>query len=411
MTGLKYRKVKKKGRDYYQLIFDKTPFYPESGGQIGDQGYIEADGEKITIMDTQKEHNLIIHLTDKLPSDPSVQLKAVVTDKRRIDTARNHTSTHLLHYALRNVLGPHAGQKGSLVHPDYLRFDFSHFQKVREEELYRIESMVNELIRANIPLEEKRSMKMSEAMNMGALAFFGDKYGENVRVIKFGDSIELCSGTHVHRTGDIGYFVITDESAVAAGIRRIEAKSGKGAEEHVRETFRKLKDIRQLIKSPHLYSAISKMIKENADLKNQIEESLNELRTISRNELLRKIHQINTVNVIAEEIQLKSADNIKNLVYELRNQVENLFLVVGANLDGKAHLSVMISDDLVKNLRLDARQIIREIAPEIQGGGGGQAFYATAGGKKSEGLPKAIKKAKKILIRNIENIKDPTQPL
>jgi alanyl-tRNA synthetase len=403
---LRYRKVKKKGRDYYQMIFDKTPFYAESGGQIGDQGYIETKGEKISILDTQKEHNLVIHLTDKLPSDPSAQFKAFVTDRRRIDTARNHTSTHLLHYALRNVLGPHAEQKGSLVHPDYLRFDFSHFQKVTEEELHKIESMVNELIRANLPLEEKRSMKMSEAMDMGALAFFGDKYGENVRVIKFGDSVELCGGTHVHRTGDIGYFIITGESAVAAGIRRIEAKSGKGAEEYVQTKFRELKDIGQLIKSPHLHTAISKMMKENADLKNQFEESMNELRAISRNNLLGKIHKISTVNVIAEETQLKSEDNIKNLVYELRNQVENLFLVVGANLYGKAHLSVMISDNLVKKHGLDAREIINEIAPDIHGGGGGQAFYATAGGKNPEGLLKAIKKAKDILKLRINLKKD-----
>lgn len=400
---IRFRRIEKKGEEYFQMVFDKTPFYAESGGQVGDQGYIETNGEKISILDTQKENNLIIHLSEKLPSDPSAAFKAVITGGKRTDTARNHTSTHLLHYALRKVLGPHVEQKGSLVHPDYLRFDFSHFQKVSDKELMQIESLVNELIRNNLPLEEQRSVKMAEAMDMGALAFFGEKYGEKVRVIKFGDSVELCGGTHVNRTGDIGYFVITGESAVAAGIRRIEAKSGKGAEDFIRNSFKILKDIEHLFKTHDPMVAIRKMIKENAELKHRYEEFQNDLRAVTRNNLLGKIKKISHVKVIAGVIELNSADQIKNLVYELRNEVENLFLVLGANLEGKAHLSVMISDKLVKDMNLDAHQIIQEVAPAIRGGGGGQPFYATAGGKNPEGLSKAVEKAEELLRRKINN--------
>lgn len=389
---IRFRRIEKKGKEYFQLIFDKTPFYAESGGQVGDQGYIEKNGEKISILDTQKENNLTIHLSEKLPSDPSAKFKAFVTGGTRMDTARNHTSTHLLHWALRKVLGPHVEQKGSLVHPDYLRFDFSHFQKISDTELVQIESVVNELIRNNLPLEEQRSVEMDQAIDMGALAFFGEKYGEHVRVIKFGNSVELCGGTHVHRTGDIGYFIITSESAIAAGIRRIEAKSGNGAEEFIRNSLKMLKDIEQLFRTHDPANAIHKMMKENADLKHRYEEFQNDLRAVARNNLLGKVRKISQVHVIAEEIQLKSADQIKTLVYELRNQVDNLFLVLGANLEGKAHLSVMISDELVRDLKLDARQIIQEIASEIQGGGGGQAFYATAGGKNLKDFLKPLKK-------------------
>ena len=397
----RFRRIEKKGKEYFQMVFDKTPFYGASGGQVGDQGYIETNGEKISILDTQKENNLIIHLSEILPSDPSAMFKAVVTKGKRTDTARNHTSTHLLHYALRKVLGPHVEQKGSLVHPDYLRFDFSHFQKVSDKELVQIETLVNELIRNNIPLEEQRSVKMAEAKDMGALAFFGEKYGERVRVIKFGDSVELCGGTHVNRTGDIGYFVITGESAIAAGIRRIEAKSGKGAEDFIRSSFKILKDIEHLFKTHDPSAAIRKMQRENAELKHRYGEFQNELRAITRNNLSGKIKKVGDVNIITGVVELNSADQIKNLVYELRNQFENLFLVVGANLEGKAHLSVMISDELVKTMNLDAHQIIQEIAPAIQGGGGGQPFYATAGGKNPEGLIEAVEKAKEILQRKI----------
>jgi alanyl-tRNA synthetase len=398
---VKYRRVAKKGADYYQLVFDKTPFYAESGGQAGDQGYIESGAEKIPVIDTQKENNLILHLTSVLPADLTATFRAVVAEGKRSDTARNHTSTHLLHHALRQVLGPHVEQKGSLVHPDYLRFDFSHFRKVTDEELSQIGSLVNELIRQNLSLKEKRSVPMNEAKDMGALAFFGEKYGDKVRVVRFGSSVELCGGTHVKRTGDIGFFILVQESAVAAGIRRIEAMSGKGAEERVRDNFRIFDEIRQLFKSNDLPGAIDKMIKENTDLRYQLGETQNEVRAAARDNLLGKIRKIGNVSVIAEETYLKSAGNIKILVYELKDQVTDLFLVIGGNLNGKAHLSVMISESLVRKYKLDARIIIREIAPEIEGGGGGQSFYATAGGKKPEGIANAISKALEILQKNI----------
>jgi alanyl-tRNA synthetase len=394
---IKYRRITKKGSVYFQLVFDMTPFYAESGGQVGDQGYIESGGIKTAIIDTQKENNLILHLSSELPADIKGTFHAVVTEGKRTDTARNHTATHLLHFAMRKVLGPHVEQKGSLVHPDYLRFDFSHFQKVGDEELIKIESLVNELIRRNLPLEEQRSVSMKEAREMGALAFFGEKYGENVRVIRFGDSIELCGGTHVKRTGDIGYFVITQESAVAAGIRRIEARSGRGAEEWAREGYNILDDVRQLLKTPDIPGGIQKMIRENAEIKYRLTEIQNEIRATVRDNLKGNIRKLKNINVIAGEIHLNSADSIKTLLYELKEQVPDLFLVTGANLDGKAHLSVMISEELVKNKKLDARLIIKEIAPEIEGSGGGQPFYATAGGRNPNGISRAISKAVEIL--------------
>lgn len=398
---VKYRRIFKKGKEYYQLVFDQTPFYGESGGQVGDQGFIESGGEKVAITDTQKENNLILHLSTRLPSDMTATFLAMVTEGSRSDTARNHTSTHLLHYALRQVLGTHVEQKGSLVHPDYLRFDFSHFQKVSDEELARIESLVNELIRQNIPLEEKRSVPMKEAKDMGALAFFGEKYGDHVRIIRFGSSTELCGGTHVNRTGDIGYFIMVRESAIAAGIRRIEARSGRGAEDHIKRNFQILKDIEQLFKTSDIPGAIQKLIKENADHKEQFEEFQNEMRALARKNLKNKIRKIDNINVIAEEIVLKSADHIKTLVYELKDQINDLFLIVGADLMGKAHISVMISENLVQEYKLDARAIIREIAHEIDGGGGGQSFYATAGGNKPAGIGNAISRAIEILQKNI----------
>jgi alanyl-tRNA synthetase len=398
---VKFRRIEKKGKDYYHLVFDKTPFYAESGGQVGDQGYIESGTEKIPIIDIQKENNLILHLSSLLPSDMTATFHAVVTEGKRSDTARNHTSTHLLHHALRQILGRHVEQKGSLVHPDYLRFDFSHFQKVTDEELIRIESLVNELIRQNLPLEEKRSVGMKEAKDMGALAFFGEKYGDHVRVIRFGSSIELCGGTHVRRTGDIGSFIIVSESAIAAGIRRIEARSGRGAEDWIRQNFKVIEELKKLFKTNEISGAVQKMLKENRDLKEQSGEIQNDIRAVARDHLKGKVRKIGKINVIAEEIYLKSADNIKTLAYELKHEIPDLVLVTGANLSGKAHLTVMISEDLVRKYKLDAREIIREIAPEIEGGGGGQSFYSTAGGKKPQGISSAINRAINILQKTV----------
>jgi alanyl-tRNA synthetase len=403
---VKYRRITKKGTGFYQMVFDRTPFYAESGGQVGDQGYIESGGVKTDVTDTRKENNLILHLASALPGDPSGTFHAVVTEGKRSDTARNHTSTHLLHFVLRKVLGSHVEQKGSLVHPDYLRFDFAHFRKVTDDELTRIESLVNELIRQNLSLDEQRSVPMKKAKEMGALAFFGEKYGENVRVIRFGDSVELCGGTHVKRTGDIGYFAIIQESAIAAGIRRIEARSGRGAEDWIRHNFNILGEVKQLFKTQDISGALQKIIKENTDIKSRLEEIQTEIRAIVRENLKGKIRKTGNINVIAEEVQLKSADNIKSLAYELKEQVPDLCLVAGANLDGKAHLSVMISEELIGKTRLDARLIISEIAPEIEGGGGGQPFYATAGGKNPGGIPQAISRAIDIIHNLLSQSRD-----
>ena len=395
----RYRKTEEKKRTSYQLVFDQTPFYAESGGQVGDTGLIEKGKEKIRILDTQKEHNLIIHITDKLPADPEGPFIATVDRGKRLNTSYHHTSTHLLHFALRRVLGKHVEQKGSLVHQDYLRFDFSHFQKVDDEELDQIEKLVNRLIRDDLPLEESRSVSMNDAMDMGAIAFFGEKYDEQVRVIKFGDSVELCGGIHVKATGNIGFLKIVKESAIAAGIRRIEAVAGPAAEKYVDQGFEMLKKIESVFKTHNILSTIEKTLSENSELKKQRDDFHRDIRSIARKNLSSKCRKIGSLNIIAEETQLKSAENIKTLAFELRSEIENLVLIIGANLDGKAHLTVMISDHLVKDLSLDARRMIREVSADIQGGGGGQDFYATAGGKNPAGIAKAIVKIA-IMVEN-----------
>ncbi len=386
----RYRSTKEKGKTRYDLVFDRTPFYAESGGQVGDTGIIRNDSESIRILDTRKENNLSIHIAERIPSEPGKAFHAEVDLEARKATACHHTATHLLHFALREVLGSHVEQKGSLVHPDYLRFDFSHFKKVEDEELRRIGQMVNGLIRTDIPLEENRSVPVKKALDMGALAFFGEKYGERVRVIKFGNSVELCGGIHVTSTGNIGFFKIVRESAIAAGIRRIEAVAGPPSETFVEEIEQTLKSVEKLVKSPDILPAIEKMISEAAQQKKTIEEQGKLLRDITRKNLLGRIRKIGSVNLIAEEILLTSIENIKTLAFELKNQVDNLVMAVGADLGGKAHLSLMISENLVKERGLDARQIIREVSGAIRGGGGGQDFFATAGGKDPSGIPKAL---------------------
>lgn len=387
---MRYRKVEEKGKVRFHLVFDQTPFYAESGGQVGDKGIIEAGGEKIRILDTRKENNLVIHISDKLPDDPATEFQATVNRGDRKTTAFHHSATHLLHYALREVLGDHVEQKGSLVHPDYLRFDFSHFSRLEDEEIKQIEKRVNQMVRANLPLEENRSVPMKEAMDMGALAFFGEKYGEDVRVIKFGDSVELCGGIHVAATGNIGYFKILRESAIAAGIRRIEAVAGPAAEKHVDQIFDVLKTLEGLIKSHNIVATVEKTISENTELKKVREELGKDLREIAKKNLIARARKIGDVNLIVEEVLLKPAENIKSLAFEMKNQVDNLVLALGSELGGKAHLTLMISQNLVKELDLDARQIIRDVSKEIQGGGGGQDFYATAGGKNPSGVPAAL---------------------
>ena len=397
----RYRKIKVKEKELYQFVFDKTPFYAEAGGQVGDTGYVQSGEEKVSIIDTKRENNLIVHFSNKLPSDPTAEFKAYVDKAKRELTANNHTATHLLHHALRKVLGKHIEQKGSLVDADHLRFDFSHFQKVSDEELARIESMVNENIRKNLPIQEKRAIPMQEAKDSGAIAFFGEKYVDFVRTIQFGDSIELCGGTHVPATGQIGFFKIISETPIAAGIRRIEAITSVKAEKYINDQLKLLKDINQIIKSSkNLKNSIEDLINENSSLHKQIEKFTREKIKILKDDLISKVQDEKGINIIAEKIEIDSFVSFKDLAFQLKNQIENLFLVLGAEINLKANLIVMISENLVKEKNLNAIIIIREMAKDIRGNGGGQSFFATAGGKNPAGITNAILKAKKY----VENI-------
>ena len=399
----KYRKIKSKGKEMYQLIFNHTPFYAESGGQVGDTGYIEYQGEKISILDTRKEHNQTIHYAKSLPSDPSVTFRAVVSSEERRKTANNHTGTHLLHHALKEVLGSHVEQKGSLVHPDYLRFDFSHFQKITREELEKVEKIVNYYIRRNFPRQEKRNVPFEEAKKMGATALFGEKYGDLVRVIQFGDITELCGGTHVEATGQIGFFKITSESAVSAGIRRIEAVTADKAEQYVRRNLRALEQVRSLMNNPsNLPESIDKLIQDNTKLNKQIEKLLQDKVNSLKQDLLNHSEPIDGINYIASIIDIDSAGAMKDMAFQMKNEVDNLVLMLGANIKGKANLSLMISENLVKDKNLDANEIIRQAAMEIKGGGGGQPFFATAGGKNTDGLGAALEKGKQLVLEKIK---------
>jgi len=391
----RYRKVTQKNKEFYHLVFDKTPFYGESGGQAGDSGYLVADGHKTQIIDTLKENNLTIHITPKLPVNPTAVFKAVVDIRKRKLTMNNHTATHLLDHALREVLGAHVEQKGSLVNSEYLRFDFSHFQKVTKEELDRIQSRVNELIRENLVLEENRSVAFDEAKDLGAIALFGEKYGDFVRVIKFGDSVELCGGTHVPATGQIGSFIITSESAISSGVRRMEAITADRAEEYVKKHLDELAEVKVLLNNTqNLKKSVEDVLVQNSQLQKQIEEFERKAASGIKQELKSKIQKINGVNVIAEVIQLDSAQAVKDLAFQLKGEVDNLFLALGSAIGGKPSITVMIADHLVAEKGLNAGTIIREAAKEMQGGGGGQPFYATAGGKDLSGLSAAVEKAK-----------------
>lgn len=395
---VKYRKVKAKGTEQYQIVLDKTPFYAESGGQVGDRGeLVFPDGEVVEVTDTKKENGLIVHFTDKLPQDIDDALTAIVDPALRDRTNSNHSATHLLHAAMKQVLGAHVNQKGSLVNPDYLRFDFSHFAKVTDEELGQIEAIVNQKVRENIPLKEERSVVYAEAISSGVTALFGEKYGEYVRVITFDDefSKELCGGTHVKATGQIGFFKIVSESAVAAGVRRIEAITGIAAENYIIEQTRLVQQLRELLKNPKdITKSVESLLEENSRLKKEIEKSVMEKSAGLKNELAKKAEQLNGINFIAQKVQLPNADAVKNLAYQLKDIVSNLFLVLAADIDGKPSLTVMIAENLVKEKNLNAGTIVRELAKEIKGGGGGQPFFATAGGNDISGLDRALEKAR-----------------
>jgi alanyl-tRNA synthetase len=393
----KYRKVKAKGKEQFQMVFNQTPFYPEGGGQVGDTGHIESPNEKVFITDTKKENNLIIHFSDKLPENFDSVFNAVVNKNKRQQTACNHSATHLLHEALRTVLGTHVEQKGSLVNQDHLRFDFSHFSKMTEEELDKVEKMVNEKIRQNLQLEEKRDTPIETAKNMGAMALFGEKYGETVRVIKFGSSVELCGGIHIKATGEIGHFKIVSESAVAAGIRRIEAISSLKADEALHEQEMKLKEINNLLKHPKdVLKAIHELLDNNHKLQKQLEVFNNERAQVVKNELIGKAKKVGDVHVLVEKVNL-DAQQIKDISFQMKEQLPNLFAVLVSEQDGKAQIAVTVAESLVKEKNLHAGNIVKELAKHVNGGGGGQPFFATAGGTKAEGIGEVLKSAEKII--------------
>lgn len=395
----RYRKVKsKKQGELYQIVLTQTPFYPEGGGQVGDKGYLEAEnGDVVYIIDTKKENNLIVHFAKSLPKDPEESLKAVVDAKQRARTAANHSATHLLHQALRRVLGEHVEQKGSMVHSGYLRFDFSHFSKVTSEELKEVENFVNTRIRENLDLQEQRALTYQEAVDQGAIALFGEKYGDKVRAIRFGESMELCGGTHVKNTGDIWYFKITGESAVAAGIRRIEAITGDAVKDYFAEQSEVLGEIRKTLKNANdPIKAISGLQEENAELKKQVESLLKDKAKNLKAELKNEISSIDGVNFLAKRVDL-DAGGIKDLAFQLGDEMEDLFLLFGTEQNGKALLSCYISKDLASEKDLHAGKIVKELGKYIQGGGGGQPFFATAGGKNPAGINEALQKAKSFL--------------
>ena len=387
---LKYRRVSQKQKTFFQLVLDRTPFYPEGGGQVGDSGVLKAGDQSCRIFDTKKENNLIVHLTELLPSDPAASFKASVDVEKRLLTTYNHSATHLLHHALRTVLGTHVEQKGSLVCPAYLRFDFSHFAKVSEEELDRIEKLVKEQIRQNIPLSESRNIPIEEAEAAGAMMLFGEKYGEKVRMIGFGESKELCGGTHVASTGNIGLFKITSESAIAAGIRRIEAITNVTAEHYFEEKAGKLDRIAERFKNPKdLEQVIDDLLEKNQSLGKQIETFQKEKAKLVKAELKQKIQNTHGLSLLSEKVEMDAA-SIKDILFQLKGEVPNFAGIIGGIEGEKCSLSIILDDSIVKEKGLDAGKIIRDIAKYIQGGGGGQAFFATAGGKNPQGVDTAI---------------------
>ena len=387
---LRYRQIKQKNKVLYQIVLDQTPFYAEMGGQVGDTGWLIADDEKIDVIDTKRENNLPVHLVAKLPKDVTATFTAKINVKKRIQCECNHSATHLLHEALREVLGTHVEQKGSYVSPDSLRFDFSHFQKVTDEEIRKVEILVGEKIRANFPLEEHRNMPIAEAKALGAMALFGEKYGDEVRVVKYGSSVELCGGTHIPATGMIGSLHIVGESSIAAGVRRIEAVTAEGAEQFVYAQQDLIRELRALMNHmPNLAQAMKKSIEENAEMKKQIEDYIREKSMRLKEEIVAKASESNGIKVM-QFVGKANADAMKNVAFQIKAETTDSFVFVAGIIDdNKCTLMLMFSDDLVKE-GLHAGKIVKEAAKHIQGGGGGQPHFATAGGKNMEGLSIAV---------------------
>ena len=389
---LRYRQVKQKNKVLYQIVLDKTPFYAEMGGQVGDTGWLINGDEKIVVIDTKRENNLPIHLVEKLPQDVSAVFTAKIDAKKRIQCECNHSATHLLHEALREVLGTHVEQKGSYVSPSALRFDFSHYQKVTDEEIRKVERLVGEKIRANYPLEEHRNMPIEEAKKLGAMALFGEKYGDNVRVVKYGTSIELCGGTHIPATGMIGSLRVVGESSVAAGIRRIEAVTAEAAEDYTFVLQDSIRELRAMFNNvPNLALTIRKSIEENAELKKQINDYVKEKVQHLKKELVANAQEKNGVKVIVFKGNA-NVEVIKDLAFQIKGEAPmdgKIFFVGGIKDGAKCALMVALSEGLVKE-GLHAGKLVKDAAKHIQGGGGGQPHFATAGGKNPEGLDVAV---------------------
>ena len=395
----RYRRVTSKGKTTYQLVFDQTPFYGNSGGQIGDTGYIDNGEERIDIIATEKENGLIIHVATKLPENLEAEFTAVVNAEKRQAAANNHTATHLLDQALRAVLGTHVEQKGSMVTPQSLRFDFSHFQKVTAEQLREVEKLVNKAIRSNYPLEENREATMEQANAMGAIALFGEKYGDKVRVVKFGDSVELCGGTHTSATGTIGVFKIVSESAISAGVRRIEAVTSERAEEMLYAVEDQIRTVAELVNNPKVEVAIKKMIESNEALQQEIDQLHKEQVDAIVEKIMAKRNPEDKYFVVARQMPYAS-NMIKDLAYALRAKVADIILVLGNVTNYKPTLTIMLGDDIVAK-GVDAGAVVREAAKVMNGGGGGQKFFATAGGKNPDALQAAIEKATEIIMAKI----------
>ena len=397
----RYRRVVTKGKTLYHVVLNFTPFYGEGGGQVGDSGFLIGEHEKIRVVDTKKENGLTIHLVEKLPEDVTQTFLAQVDLHKRVLTANNHSATHLLDYALRKVLGTHVEQKGSYVSDEHLRFDFSHFQKVTDEELAEVAAIVNRLIRQNLVLEEHRMVPMEKAKEMGAIAMFGEKYGDLVRVIKFGESIELCGGTHVPATGQIGFFKILSESSVSAGVRRIEAITADKAEEYITNSFNIIREIEKMFKSnKNVMECVRTLVEENEGLRKEAEKFEQESLKLVKERLKNEKMVYRDITFIVQNVGMSQAQ-VKDVAFQLKGEVDKLVFIAGGVTNDKPHLTILFSDSLVKDFGLNAGQLIREVAQEIKGGGGGQPFFATAGGSDAEGIDRAIEKAHKMILREM----------